>query len=139
MPKPASTRKTLSKRELHDLDIEIDFIEGVLKRDPQFVEAMRILGDDYTRRGRYADGLRIDEQLCILRPDDPLSHYNLACSYSLTGQLEQAAVVLERAILLGYRDFTWMTRDPDLANFRKSPLYKAIREKLKTLKAKRRK
>jgi tetratricopeptide (TPR) repeat protein len=139
MPKQSDTGKGLSKREIKDLDIEIDFIEGVLKRDPEFVEALRVLGDDYTRRGRFQDGLRIDEQLCILRPEDALSHYNLACSYSLTGQLEQAATVLERAILLGYRDFTWMARDPDLQNLRKSPHYKRIREKAKTLRAKRRK
>lgn len=138
MPKQINTPKPLSKQEINDLDIEIGFIEGVLKKDPGFVDALRILGDDYTRRGRFNDGLRIDEQLCILRPDDPLSHYNLACSYSLTLQIEQAAVVLERAILLGYHDFAWMTRDPDLRNLRKTAHYKRIREKIKLIKPKRR-
>jgi tetratricopeptide (TPR) repeat protein len=137
MSKKVVARKSLNKEEIHNLDIEIGFIEGVLKRDPGFVEALRILGDDYTRRGRFADGLRIDEQLCILRPSDPLSHYNLACSYSLTLQLEQAVVILERAINLGYRDFTWMTRDPDLLNLRKHPLYQRIRDKIKRLRAKK--
>ena len=79
----------------------------------------------------------MDEQLCILRPNDPLSHYNLACSYSLTLQLDQAVVILERAINLGYREFAWMARDPDLQNLRKHPLYQRIRDKIKRLRAKK--
>ena len=135
MSKKAAARKLLSRREIQDLDIEIDFVEGVLKRDPGFVEALRILGDDYTRRGRFLDGLRMDEQLCLLRPDDALAHYNLACSYSLTEQLDQAATILERAITLGYRDFGWMSRDPDLRALRKHPSYRRIRERVKQLRA----
>ena len=41
-------------------------------------------------------------------------HYNLACSYSLTQQCELAAEALNTAINLGYNDFGWMARDPDL-------------------------
>ena len=33
------------RQELSDLDLEIGFVEGILKRDPDFVEALRILGD----------------------------------------------------------------------------------------------
>jgi tetratricopeptide (TPR) repeat protein len=123
----------LTRAQERDLDIEIGFIEGVVRRAPGFVEALQILGDDYTRRGRFADGLKMDEELARLRPDDALVHYNLACSYSLTGQFTAAAAALHRALDLGYRDFKWLAKDPYLAKFRKHPLYKKIRAKIKAM------
>ncbi|MBM3835984.1 MAG: hypothetical protein FJ403_22515 [Verrucomicrobia bacterium] len=136
MPKKSSTRKRLSRQEKHNLDIEIGFIEGVVKRDPNYVEALQILGDDYTRRGRFIEGLRVDERLAELRPQDSLVQYNLACSYSLTDRVELAMQALERALNLGYRDFKWLGQDPDLQNLRQHPLYRKIRAKIRTLQIK---
>jgi tetratricopeptide (TPR) repeat protein len=131
MPQKTSARKKLSRDEERELDIKISFMEGVIRRDPRFIEALQILGDDYTRRGRFVAGLKVDEQLCQLRPEDPLVQYNLACSYSLTGDFHQAVAALERAIDLGYRDFKWLARDPDLEALREHPLYKQFRAKLR--------
>ena len=133
---PPKRSKKLTREQERDLDIEIGFIEGVARRAPGFIEALQILGDDYTRRGRFADGLKLDEQLARLRPDDALVHYNLACSYSLTEQFAAAAAALNRALDLGYRDFKWLTKDPDLARFRKQPLYKKIRARIKAMEIK---
>jgi tetratricopeptide (TPR) repeat protein len=102
------------------------------------VEALQILGDDYTRRGRYTDGLKIDERLCKLRPADALVHYNLACSYSLTDQLDLAIDSLKTALDLGYRDFKWMTQDPDLENLRDHPGYKRILARVRQIQVKAR-
>jgi tetratricopeptide (TPR) repeat protein len=137
MPEKRSAKKKLSRDEQKDLDVKIGFMEGVVKRDPGYVEALQILGDDYTRRGKYVSGLKVDEQLSQLRPEDPLVQYNLACSYSLTGNISQAVAALEKAIELGYRDFKWMIRDPDLKNLREHPLYKGIRAKVRKLKPKK--
>jgi tetratricopeptide (TPR) repeat protein len=133
MPKKPSTTRKLSRQDQRDLDIEITFLEGLIRRDPGYVDALRILGDDYTRRGRIPEGLHIDQRLASLCPADPCVHYNLACSYSLTEQYDLAVAELDRAINLGYRDFRWMVRDPDLRNLRKHPLFKNIRNKLRTL------
>src|SRR5438874_10521361 len=124
MRKKSSLARKLTRKEKRDLDIEISFLEGVVERDPAYVDALQILGDDYTRRGRYPDGLKIDESLSQLRPEDPLVHYNLACSYSLTERLELAVLALERALALGYRDFKWLAEDPDLEKLRRDPLYR---------------
>src|SRR5438128_11908717 len=104
---PPKRSKKLTRQQERDLDIEIGFIEGVVRRAPGFIEALQILGDDYTRRGRFADGLRLDEQLSRLRPDDALVQYKLACSYSLTGQFAAAAAALHRPLALVEREFTW--------------------------------
>src|SRR2546428_10357239 len=126
----------LTREQERDLDIEIGFIEGVVRRAPGFIEALQILGDDYTRRGRFADGLKLDEQLANLRPDDAHVHYNLAWSYSLTGQFASAAATLHRALDLGYRDFRWLDHDPELTRFRKHPLYKKLRARIKAMEIK---
>lgn len=123
----------LNRDQKRNLDIEIGFLEGLLRRDPADVDALQILGDDYTRRGRFEDGLKIDQQLTQLRPDDSLSHYNLACSYSLTERHEDAFTALNRAIDNGYRDFRWLAKDPDLAAFRKHPLYRRLRARIRSI------
>jgi tetratricopeptide (TPR) repeat protein len=134
MPKQANTpRKKPTRQELNDLDLEIAFLEGLSKRDPTYVEALQILGDDYTRRGRFEEGLKIDEKLCRLRPDDSLARYNLACSYSLMEKLDRAIEALEESINLGYRDFKWMSQDPDLKNLRRHGEYRKIRAKVRQL------
>jgi tetratricopeptide (TPR) repeat protein len=128
---PKRTRKKLSAAQRRDLDIEIGFIEGVIQRDPQYVEALQVLGDDYTRRGKFESGLEIDEKLARLRPDDPTVHYNLACSYALTSQFDAAVAALCRAMDEGYDDFKWLMKDPDLKKLRADERFKAIRDRLR--------
>jgi tetratricopeptide (TPR) repeat protein len=137
MPEKIGAKKKLSRDEERELDVKICFMEGVVKRDPGYVEALQILGDDYTRRGRFVAGLKVDEQLSQLRPGDPLVQYNLACSYSLTGNFNQAIAALEKALTLGYRDFKWLAQDPDLSDLRLHPLYKNIRVKVRHLQSKK--
>jgi tetratricopeptide (TPR) repeat protein len=131
MPKKTSVKRRLNRQQQQDLDIEIGFIEGVVQRDPHYVEALQILGDDYTRRGKFENGLRVDERLAQLRPDDPTVLYNLACSYALTGQLTDAYSALSRAIDEGYDDFKWLMKDPDLKKLRADESFKSIQAKIK--------
>ena len=136
MPEKSTARKKLSREKSRDLDVKIQFMEGLVRRDAQFTDALQILGDHYTQRGRYEEGLVVDERLARLEPKNPLVFYNLACSYSLTGQLDHAATALDQAITFGYRDFAWLAKDPDLRKLRKDPLYKTLREKIRKLKVK---
>jgi len=136
MPKKVILGRKLTQRQQRDLDIEIGFMEGVVQRDPQFVEALQILGDDYTRRGKLHEGLKIDLQLAQLRPEDPTMLYNLACSYALTKNYERAVASLSQAIEQGYRDFKWLVKDPDLRSLRLHPLFKKIQTKIRSVKIK---
>src|ERR1051325_7475933 len=99
MPEKSSAKcKRLSRKEVRDLDIKISFMEGVIRRDPRYIEALQILGDHYTQRGRFEFSLKVDKKLSRLEPDNPLVFYNLACSYSLNGDYEPAAAALEKAL-----------------------------------------
>jgi tetratricopeptide (TPR) repeat protein len=136
MPKKAPVRKKLNRQEKRDLDIEIGFLEGLVRRDPGYVDALQILGDDYTKRGKFTLGLKIDQRLAVLRPRDSLVYYNLACSYCLTGRQEDAAEALEQALDYGYRDFKWLAEDPDLVDLRDHDAYDRVRVKVRSLKVK---
>ena len=130
-----SANNKLSSREQRDLDIEIQFLEGVVRRDRRYVEALQLLGDDYTRRGRFKDGLQVDRRLARLCPEDPLVHYNLACSFSLTEEFRKAAHALRKALQSGYRDFEHLRRDSDLGPLRQTDLYAAIEQEIVELEA----
>jgi len=109
-------------------------MEGIIRRDPDYVEALQLLGDHYTQRGRFVEGLKVDERLARLEPQSALVFYNLACSYSLTEQFDRAILALEKAFELGYRDFNWLAKDPDLKKLRAQPVFQEIREKIEQLK-----
>ena len=128
-----STRRKLTRREQRDLDLEISFVEGVVRRDRRFVAAWKVLSDDYSRRGKYDEGLQADEQLAHLQPEDPAVLYNLACSYSLVKNLEDGVTALSRAIAHGFTEFKWLMKDPDLVNVRKDPRFKKVWAKISTL------
>src|ERR1043165_6878807 len=98
MPVKSSARKKMSPAQRRDLDVRIQFVEGIVRRDPGYVDALQLLGDHYTQRGRFAEGLKVDERLCRLEPRNPLVFYILACSYSLTGEFDRAATALKTAL-----------------------------------------
>jgi tetratricopeptide (TPR) repeat protein len=128
-----STRRKLTRKEQRDLDLEIAFMEGVVQRDPKFAEAWRVLSDDYARRGKPEEGLKADEHLARMRPDDPEVLYNLACSHALRKNLDESIVALTRAIAKGFHDFKWLLKDPDLVNLRKDPIFKKLWSQISTL------
>jgi len=100
------------------------------------VDALQILGDHYTQRGRITEGLQVDERLARLEPQNPLVFYNLACSYSLAEEFDRAAAALEKAMQLGYRDFDWLARDPDLKKLRAHTIFDELKVKIRRLKSK---
>ena len=132
---PKAKKPKLGTRESRDLDVEIGFLEGLVSRDPNYVEALQLLADDYTRRGRINDGLRVDHQLKSLRPGDPEVLFNLACSLCLVGEPGPAIDELLRAVEAGYWDLEWMLQDPDLAAARRHPDFRRVRERLTALRA----
>jgi tetratricopeptide (TPR) repeat protein len=136
MPVKNSARKKPGRASRRDLNIKIQFMEGLVRRDPDYVDALQLLGDHYTQHGRYLDGLKVDEHLAQLEPRSPLVFYNLACSCSLTAQFDRAASALETALQLGYRDFRWLAKDPDLHQLRQQPIYRDIEAKIRRMKVK---
>jgi len=101
------------------LNFELRFFEDLHKRMPKDVRIASALAHLYTETGQIDQGLRMDRKLVRLTPEDPLVHYNLACSLALKNSKADALRSLQTAITFGYSDFVWMMHDPDLANLHK--------------------
>src|ERR1700737_3811035 len=105
------------------LDFEIEFFSNILERQPDYIDVLRVMGNNLTLKGRYVQGLQIDKRLVQLRPNAPPAHYNLACSYALLKRPDQAIKTLRLAVELGYRDFRYMREDRDLDSIRQDPRF----------------
>ena len=116
-----------------DINFEITFFEGVIRHQPYFLEALVILAELYTKKGLYQEGLKIDQRLSLLKPEDPVILYNLACSYSLVNDIDQALVTLKKAVFFGYDDLEYIVQDRDLLNLRQdarfTEYFSAIKKK----------
>jgi tetratricopeptide (TPR) repeat protein len=108
------------------IDFELAFFGQILERFPDYVDALRVMGNLLTLKGRVRDGLEVDRRLVRLRPRDALAHYNLACSYALLKRPDQAIQALRKAIEVGYRDFRYLRQDKDLDSIRSDPRYKEL-------------
>ena len=124
---PLSTGHSASRQtDRGQIDFEIEFFGKILERLPDYVDVLRVMGNNLTLKGRYVQGLQIDKRLIQLRPNDPLAHYNLACSYALLNRPEQSLRTLRRAVELGYRDFRYMREDRDLECVRHDPRFRQL-------------
>ena len=94
------------------------FYEQAIKTDPENVDLLVTLGSIYSEMGKLRKSLEVDLRLVQVRPDEPVFHYNLACSYSLAGQLDPAFAALRKAIELGYTNLEHLTNDRDLDNLK---------------------
>jgi len=97
-----------------DPDFEITFYKSIIDKDPTYVDALTLLGEAYSRKGLYEEGLKIDQHIATLRPLDPIAFYNLACSYSLVHMKKEALKNLRKSIVLGYNDLEHIAGDRDL-------------------------
>jgi len=116
----------MTEEKKEEFSLEIRFFEGVLRRRPGYIAAMKALAELYTRAGLYRKGLRLDLKLSRLLPHEPEVHYNLACSYALLGEKKKAIETLRKAVILGYRDYSHMQEDPDLESLRNDEEFKEI-------------
>lgn len=125
---PAFTRRL----ERMGLEFLVDFHEIALRHRPDDLELLSELGQNYTRLGRYEEGLAVDRRLARLVPDNATVHYNLGCSLALSGHPAEALDALAQAVELGYADADFMLQDEDLAKLREEPRFTALVETLRT-------
>jgi len=106
----------INRNDRDDIEFEIKFYEGVLEKKGDFYQALTALGDLYTKSGMIEKGLDVDQRLAKIRPQDPIVLYNLSCSYSLLGMIDEAFEAMKFSIEQGYRDFSYLEKDSDLNN-----------------------
>jgi len=111
---------------LNQLDFDIDFFEGLLARNGESVEVLRVLAELVSQKGLVKRALELDRRLVDVLPNDFLARYNLACSLARAGRPDEAIDALSRAILLGYDDLAHLEVDPDLDSLREHPEFREL-------------
>lgn len=109
-----------------DYDFEIQFWEDVLRRNRDDGPVLEALANLYTKTGRIDDGLKLDRRRVRNEPNNPTAHYNLACSLALKNRRADALRTLRAALELGFRDFAWMRKDPDLKTISGSGAFREL-------------
>jgi tetratricopeptide (TPR) repeat protein len=113
-------------------EFEMQFFDRVLQRHPLYVDVLRRQAENLSRAGRYPELLDLDRRLVEVRPQDPVIHYNLACTLSRMGDLTASIASLRSAIRLGYDDLGHIETDPDLDAVRDLPEFRALLKRRKT-------
>jgi tetratricopeptide (TPR) repeat protein len=133
-PVRGDTRGRKRERPAHDdwfgslnqLDFDIDFFEGLLARNGDSVEVLRVLAELVSQKGLVKRAVDLDRRLVEVLPNDFLARYNLACSLARAGRPDEAIDALSRAILLGYDDLAHLEVDPDLDSLREHPEFREL-------------
>ncbi len=118
------------KKKAGKSEVELRFLEAVSKRMPENTAVLRPLGDMFTSQGYYEDGLQVDLKLSELVGSEPGVWYNLACSYSLLEQREQAYQALEHAVKIGFFDVELIGGDEDLNFLREDERFALLLEQV---------
>ncbi|MBN00177.1 MAG: hypothetical protein CMJ77_13715 [Planctomycetaceae bacterium] len=95
-------------------EFDFQFFGDVLKRSDSNTDVMRRQAELFARRGDYEEALQLDRKLVERFPEDHVIRYNLACSLSMNGHVQEGISALSRAVELGYDDFAHIEADSDL-------------------------
>jgi len=119
---------------------------GVLARNPESIDLMKVTPADFTgmkdaqdlyaeadrqyRKKDYEATARTYIQLLYHQPQNSIALYNLACCYGLLGADKQAARFLEASWEQGFRELSFVNRDPDFDKVRESKVFQKTLQKL---------
>ncbi|NIP79015.1 MAG: tetratricopeptide repeat protein [Gemmatimonadetes bacterium] len=78
------------------------------------------------RTGDREQGLEWGRRAVEIDPEDAGVRYNLACLYSVAGEVDLALETLESAIDVGFGNPEWLKRDPDLNAIRDHPRFEPL-------------
>jgi tetratricopeptide (TPR) repeat protein len=125
-PKKTSPPDRLFRTNVSQDEFEREFFQSILERNDSHAEVLRRQAELLSRHGDHQGALRLDRRLVELHPDDPVVHYNAACSLAQTGHRSEAIRSLTRAIELGYDDFAHIEADADLDGLRDEPSFQEL-------------
>jgi Flp pilus assembly protein TadD len=96
----------------------ITALEQQIDLVPEDVRARILLATSYAYFGNKIEAVQQLEKGVAMRPNDPNTLYNAACTYGLLEMKSEALAMLKRAIETGFSDMEWVSRDPDFVCLR---------------------
>jgi TolB-like protein len=110
-------------------------LERQLAIDPDDGRALQLGTVQAARLGMRDKTRELAERALKARPDAFSTYYNVACAYSVLGDIDDALEMLDRAVQQGRGNLEWIEKDPDFDPLRPDPRFKAIVNRLRTLSA----
>ncbi|MGB5478407.1 MAG: tetratricopeptide repeat protein, partial [Thermoanaerobaculia bacterium] len=104
--------------------------ERLLELDPDDVQSLLYGANALATLGEHERSLEWAARVLEVDTDDALVLYNIACFYSLAGEIKPALEALERSYEAGLADPEWMRQDSDLDNLREEARYQALVERM---------
>jgi len=100
--------------------------EDHLKARPEDTRALYLGANGLIMLGEREKGLRWTRRALEQDPDEPMLKYNVACNFSMAGELEEALDVLEQGVANGIIQREWYENDNNLDPIRDHPRFKAM-------------
>jgi beta-lactamase regulating signal transducer with metallopeptidase domain/tetratricopeptide (TPR) repeat protein len=116
-------------RRLHDAMEQYNELRAGRGDDDDWYEA----GLDLLRLRKFDESIDAFQRSIDTGHKSGAATYNIACAYSLRGDVGNGMAALGRAIENGYSDDNKFMNDPDIALLRKQPGFPALRQKAEDL------
>ena len=101
-------------------------MEKHVQKVPEDARARLLLAAQYVESGRPEEASKELDFAMILRPDDCIILYNVACIYCQAGRKDEALEALEKAKQNGYQTGNWARKDPDLEPLHGHPIFEKL-------------
>ncbi len=116
--------RNLIERQCRVLEYQVDTV-------PEDVRARILLSATFVQLGKDKDASQHLEMAVAMRPNDPNTLYNAACTYGMLGMKAESLAMLKRAIECGFTDMEWISRDSDLSSLHDEPEFKRLLDRPK--------
>jgi len=98
-----------------------------LERVPEDVRARILLATNLAYYGQDSDeAIRHLKTAVALRPNDPNTLYNAACTYGVLGRKSEALETIKKAFATGYGNTNWAANDSDLSCLHDEPEFRVL-------------
>jgi len=91
-----------------------------------FVQLSYYLPEDFIKKNNFRGALLSLSAAKEIRENEPNVYYNFASVYARKGDKKAAIEQLNKAIALGFKNFSYLTQDPDFTNLRQEEAFKKI-------------
>ncbi len=104
----------------------VEVLRQQLELVPEDVRARILLSSDLAYNGETEESIRHLQTAVALRPGDPNTLYNAACTYGVLGRKAEALETLKKALAGGYGNLDWASKDSDLDCLHDDPEFKRL-------------
>ncbi|MDO8501477.1 MAG: protein kinase [Gemmatimonadaceae bacterium] len=105
---------------------QLDAASKRLQLNPDDPRALYMGGVALARLGEGARARDWASQALAINSNDATVLYNVACIFSLSGEIEEAISMLERSVGAGFGHWSWIENDSDFEPLHSHPRYQAL-------------